>query len=103
MTPLSQVGAFLLCAEKLPCLLGPLAGCFPSPPLVASTDSVDPSPAPGLPSLAWDPGVAEDVIWVPGCEGAVLTCHVKTRPSVPPLSQTVHFLLKKGLFSVSSG
>lgn len=97
------MGAFLLCAERLACLLGPLAGFFPSPPLAALADSVDPSPAPGLPSLAYDPGAVEDVIWAPGLGGAVLTCHVKRRPNVPPLSQTGHLLLKKGIFSVSSG
>lgn len=92
------MGAFLWCVETLACLLGPLGGFFLSLPLAASADSMDPSPAPGLPSLDYDLGVVEDVISGPGLEGAARTCRVMRRPNVLPLSQIFHLLLKKKAF-----
>ena len=42
-----------------------------------------------------DPAVAEDATWVPGLEDAGLTCHIKGRPSRPPLRQAFRLSLQK--------
>lgn len=95
------MGAFLLCAERLAGLLGPLAEFFQSPPLPAFAASVDPSPAPGLPSLACDPGVVEDVIWYQHLRVPSSPSTSREDPTYT-LEPDCHLLLKKGLFSMSS-